>query len=81
MQEEKSPDTKLSHVLKNLSFGGNLLGWEPVKSSLELLGFLLKNPGTLERETPCLWLKKRLSSAPNFLIQTSRWFGLQNVIA
>lgn len=33
MQEEKSPDVKHSHFLKNLSFGGNPLGLGTCKIS------------------------------------------------
>ena len=60
MQEEKSPDVKHSHFLKNLSFGGNSLGLGTCENlgkygtSLELLGFSLKNTGTLRREISCL---------------------------
>ena len=59
MQEEKSPDVKLSHFLQRIPVLGEIhWDWEPVKSFLELLGFSLKNPCTLRREISCLWLKK-----------------------
>ena len=71
MQEEKSPDVKLSHFLKNLSFRGNSLGLGTCEI-FRTVGLLIEESLHSKERNLLPLTQKRLASAPNFLIKTSR---------
>ena len=72
MQEEKSPHVKLSHFLKNLSFEGNSLGLGTCEIFFRTVGLLIEESLHSKERNLLPLTQKRLASAPNLLIQTSR---------